>query len=355
MKNNFILSAFLFSLFLLSFTGCQHEVEEIINPQNEDVIGINSPLTDLVKKTSMNDGSPDNIIDKSSCLTVVLPVSVIANGNSLTISTPDDYVLIERIFDESATDEDTLVIVFPIKVVLPDYTEETLKDYDDLEDMQEDCMENGEDPDIECLDFVYPFTVSVYDMLNQVSKVITINSDKELFALFEAMDEDELASFNFPLTVMLSDSTELVINDNKMLEDIIEEAQDQCDEDDDNDYNDDDIDDSAFVDILLDGTWRISHFADKTDRTMDFKDYDFRFFKDEYATAEKDGKVKEGEWETYGDDGVLTLELDYEKADFPLKKLKGEWIVTEYSTNKFELVSEEPKDGITATVTFTKN
>ncbi len=354
MKNYFKLLTLLSGLFLLSLAGCQKEVEEIINPQNEDVISADSPLSDLVKRTSMNDGSPDNIIDKSSCLTVVLPVSVIANGNDLTISKPDDYVLIERIFDESDSDDDTLVINFPIKVLLPDYTEVTLKDYDDLEDLQEECMENGKDPDIECLDFVYPFNVSIYDILNQVSKVITVNNDKELYTLFEDMDENDLASINFPLTVMLSDSTNMVITDNKMLEDIIEDAEDQCDEDDDNDYNDDDIDDSAFVDILLDGTWHISHFTDKNDRTDDFKGYNFKFFEDEYATASKDGEIKEGEWETYGDDGVLVIELEYE-ADFPLDKLNIDWIVTEYSTDKIKLISEKPEDGVTVTVTFEKN
>ncbi len=354
MKNYFKLLTLVFGLLLLSLTGCQKEVVEIINPQNENVIGINSPLSDLVKRTSMNDGSFDNIIDKSSCLTVVLPVSIVANGNNLTITTPDDYVLIERIFDASDTDKDTLVIIFPVNVVLPDYTEVTLNDYDDLEDEQEDCVENGDDPDIECLDFVYPITVSVYDSLNQVSKVVTVSSDKELFALFEEMDENDLASFVFPLTVVLSDGTEMVIPDNRKLEDMIEDAEDECDEDDDNDFNDDDIDDLVFVDLLLDGTWRISHFANKTDGTDNFKGYTFSFYEKEYATAAKNGLLIEGEWETYGDEGVLVIELDYE-ADFPLEKLNFEWIVTEYSANQFKLVSEEPEDGTTTKVTFTKN
>ncbi len=354
MNNSFKLLTLVFGLLFLSLTGCQKEVVEIINPQNENVIGGDSPLSDLVKRISMNDGSFDNIIDKSSCLTVVLPVSVVANGNNLTITTPDDYVLIERIFDASDTDTDSLEIIFPVKVVRPDYTELTLKDYDDLEDAHEDCVENGNDPDIECLDFVYPITVSVYDLLNQVSKVVTVNNDKELFALFEELDENDLASFVFPLKVVLSDSTEMVIPDNRSLEDMIENAEGECDEDDDNDYNDDDIDDLVFVDLLLDGTWRISHFEDKTDITDNFKGYTFSFYENEHTTAAKNGVLVEGEWETHGDDGALAVEFDYE-ADFPLEKLNEEWIVTEYSSNQFQLFSEEQEDSVTTKVTFIKN
>ncbi len=341
-------------VFLLSISGCQQEEVIITDPQNNDIIGYSSPLADLVKRTTMNDGSADNIIDNSSCTQIVLPVTVVANGDSLTINSPDDYVLIERIFDASATDVDSLYIIFPITVILPDFTEVLVDNYHELWELQEDCLENGEDPDIECLDFVYPITVSIYDSLNQVSEVVTVHNDEELFDLFESMDENQLASFEFPITVLLSDSTEVVLTNNQQLEDLIESVEDQCDEDDDNDFNDDDIDDSELIAVLMDGSWRLAYFFDGTDGTADFAGYEFAFLDDGVATATLDSLVTEGSWETYGDDGSLGLELDFD-ADLPLEKLNTEWLVTEFKDNLIEIIDNDSEDGVTVTVHFEKN
>ena len=238
---------------MLFFGACQEDVVIITNPENENAIGTTSPLADLVRNTAMNDGSYDNILDNSSCTSIVLPVSVIANQIEITINTVEDYKLVERVFDESSTDVDVLVFVFPITVIMADFSEVTASNKEELEDLIEDCVEGGDDIDIECLDFTYPITVSVYDSANQVSDVVTLNNDEDLFKFFEALDENELVSFDFPLIVYLSDSTEVTIENNNELEEIIEEVAEECDEDDDKDYNDDDIDDSVLIDVLLNG------------------------------------------------------------------------------------------------------
>ncbi len=351
MFNYFKTLVLLIGILISGFTGCQEEVVVVTDNQS-DVFGYSTPLADLVKRITMKDGSFDNIIDNSSCISVVLPASVIANGISLTISTADDYVLIERIFDESATDTDTLVIVFPITVMTADYDTEEVEGYEELNDLVKDCLENGADPDIECLDFIYPVTVSIYDSLSQVSQVISVNNDEELFELFASMEESELASFAFPLTVLLSDGSEVVVTNNQQLEDLIESVEDQCDEDDDNDYNDDDIDDSELIAVLMDGSWRLTYYFDTTDGTAGFAGYVFAFLNDGVATATLDSQVIEGTWETYGDDGTLGLELDFD-ADLPLEKLNTEWQVTEFNNDLIKLVNND--DGVKITVQFEKN
>ena len=179
--NHFLLITIL-GLFFLG--GCQEEIIEIIDPQNETTIGADSPVAALVEKTSMKDGSGDNILDKSSCSSVVLPVTVIANGVQLVINSEDDFRLIERIFDESITDNDSLEFIFPIMVILADHTEVIINSEDELEDLAEDCIEGGGDDDIECIDFIYPISISIYDGTNQVLEVIIIHNDEELFVLF---------------------------------------------------------------------------------------------------------------------------------------------------------------------------
>jgi hypothetical protein len=308
--------------------GCQEEVIEIIDPQNDNTISSESPVAALVQKTSMKDGSADNILDNSSCSTVVLPVTVIANGVEVIINSEEDFKLVERIFDESDTDDDILEFIYPIKVILADHTEVIVNNDDELEDLIEDCIEGGGDEDIECLDFKYPINISIYDGTNQVLDVVVIHNDEGLFNLFESLKNEGFVSFNFPLTLLV-DGTEIVANDNSELEDLIEAFADDCDEDDDNDFNDDDIDDSELIAVLLDGEWAITFFFDDEDETAQFNGYVFTFFENRAATAAKDGMEVMGSWESYGDDGSLELELDF-GPESPLDELEDDWDIIEF-------------------------
>ena len=352
MKMNFrhIASSLIIALFFLG--SCQEEVIEITNPDNSSTINSESPLADLVQKTSMKDGSVDNILDNTSCSTVVLPVTVIANGIEVVINSEEDYKLVERIFDESETDDDELEFIYPIKVILSDHAEVTVNNDDELEDLLKDCVEGGFDDDIECLDFIYPLNISIYDAANQVLDVITITNDEELHDLFESLEDEDFISFNFPLTLLLLDGTVVIVNDNDALEDLIEDEADDCDEDDDNDYNDDDIDDTELKAILIEGEWAITYFFDDIDETASFNGYTFTFFEDESAIAKKDGIETEGHWESYGDDGSLEIELNF-GSESPLDELEEDWGVVSFSDTRIEL-NDHNEDGTADTVVFEK-
>jgi hypothetical protein len=118
---------FLLVVFGLLVSGCQNEVTEIIEPSQNDAFNTNSAVSELVQRTSYNDGSDDNIIDGSSCVKLVLPVTVKANGVEFTIQSEDDYSEIEKILDRFDDDDDWVEIFFPVTVVLADHTENYCK------------------------------------------------------------------------------------------------------------------------------------------------------------------------------------------------------------------------------------
>lgn len=343
--NHFILIA----IVGLLLGGCQEEVIEIIDPQDTTTISADSPVAVLVQKTSMKDGSFDNILDNSSCTSVVLPVTVIANGVELVINSEEDFKLVERIFDESDTDDDILEFIYPITLILADHEEVTVNNDDELEDLVEDCIEGGGDDDIECLDFIYPISISIYDGTNQVLDVVIIHNDQELHDLFESLKDEGFVSFDFPLTLLV-DSVEVVVNDNKELEDLIEDVADSCDEDDDNDFNDDDIDDTDLRAVVLNGEWAITYFFDDVDETSQFSGFVFAFFEDRSATATKDGIVVGGSWATYGDDGTLELELDF-GTESPLDELDDDWDIIEFGEDIIRL-KDTSGDGSEEFLTF---
>ena len=238
-------------MLLLLFMGCQDELTEISAPPTEAVLTKQSEVASLVQRTALRDGSGDNIIDSASCISLELPLTVVANGLEITINSEEALELVEEIFDEFDDDDDILEILFPITVVLPDYSEQVIQNAEQLEDLVEQCVE-GDDDDIECVDFAYPITLSVFNTETQVNEVITITNDEELYQFFEALDDDDLVGFEFPINLVTVGGETLVITDNDELEDALEDAIDDCDERDD-DGDDDDGDNDDDKDTPFDG------------------------------------------------------------------------------------------------------
>ena len=340
----------LFLLFI--FSGCQEESEEITPPPSGKVIMPNSVLADLIQRIALKDGSSDNIIDNSSCTTLELPVTVVVNGQEIKIDSADDFKTVERILDEFENDNDTLSIIFPVTVTISDYTELIINNDEEWEDIIDQCTEGGHDDDIECVDFQYPLTFSVYDSKNQLSDVITINDDGELYRFFDTQEEGDLVGFKFPITVILFDGEEITINNNDQLKGVIENASDDCDEDDDNDHNDDDADDAALINALLASDWEITYFFNGTDKTKAFADFVLKFFSDRTASATDWVSLVKGTWQSYGDEGFLELEFDFEDA--PFNDLQKDWELVEFTDSFIKLKNVSEEDGSVSTLFFKK-
>jgi len=239
-----IYNIFFISLLLMTFISCQDEISQIIEPTQGEALKVNANVTNLVQRTVTKDGSKDNIIDNASCLQVQLPVTVTVNEIEINVNSEDDFEVIEAVFDEFDDDSDHLEIFFPIEIILSDYSKISINTQEELEALIEDCGgENEMDDDIECLDFVYPISLSMYNSENQLTKTVQIENDEQFYKLIDDIDDNDIVVANFPISVILYDGSERNIENMDILENVIEEVKDMCDEDDDNDYDDDDDDD----------------------------------------------------------------------------------------------------------------
>lgn len=225
LKNILFLSVVMISLLFIS---CQEEIIETNQeePQTETFTAI-SPLANLLQRTSTLDGSIDNIIDGASCLSVELPVTVFVNGLQIIIDSEDDFEVIEAIFDQLSNDQDTLDILFPITIILNDYTEVVIQNQLELEEYISECFDND---DIECVDFVYPITYSVFDSAGNTFETVTINNDEEMYLFIENLEPTDIVSLNFPVTLIYFNGDTEEVNNNSELEEAIENAIDLCDE-----------------------------------------------------------------------------------------------------------------------------
>lgn len=312
MKNlSKIILMFFFTMTLMS---CQEEIIEIIEPTNEASLKVDTKVASLIQRTAMKDGSSDNIIDGASCINVQLPVSVIVNDLEIIIDEVSDFETIEAIFDATDFDDDLLEIIFPITIITSNYEEFVVNSKEEFEQYTAACLEkNAIDDDIECLDFVYPIQISVYDSSSQLLNTIAITDDAHFFKFIDHMEGYHVVEINFPITVILFDGTERIIENMEALELVIEATDGLCDEDDDCDFDDDDCDECSqddFIEMLLDCPLLIERLKiNEEDLTEEYKYFSMHFFEDGTVKVIGVNADTYGEWEIETTDEGIFLNV----------------------------------------------
>ncbi|MBT8325121.1 MAG: hypothetical protein KJO96_07450 [Winogradskyella sp.] len=316
-----------FALFL--FTSCQDEVVDIIDPNEQETIVPGSRLANLMRSATSNDGSYDNILDNSDCFSIELPVTIILDGITITIEEADDLDELEDLLEELVDNEDFIDFVFPLTIILNDYTEIVIESLDQLEAYIDQC-DNDEDV-IECVDFQYPISFSVFNTEFQVIDTIVIESDQQLYAFLESLDDENAAlliSLNFPVTLVYANGDTLVVNNNQELSDAIEAAEEDCDDDDPTLCDEDEI-----AQNLLECRWEID-------------DTNFNDFDDLHITFNANGGfVIEGAPGTAN----VTGNWDLETTDIGVKlilseltafqeDLGGIWLIVECEEDELEII-----------------
>ena len=301
---------------LIIFTSCRSENDLSIDPPAEEALTANSAVALLLLKTALNDGSSDNIIDSANCLSVQLPVTLTVNGTTLIVNNEDGYQEIEDIIDSFNDDIDSIVISYPIVVVLEGYSTVTVNSDTELRALASNCAgENENDDDIECIDFQYPITASVFNINNDVINTITINNDNDMYDFIDDLDQFTAVTINFPIALLLADGTTQNVSTIQELENAIEAAEDTCDEDDDYDYDDDDCDfcttndlDSLFATCT---DWEVSELErNDTDLTDSYDGYLFSFNNDGTLTVVDGTTTWNGTWTASGTGNNITVTIN---------------------------------------------
>ncbi len=321
----------------LLFTSCQEEFEEV-GGDTQETITANSNTATLIENTATNDGSFDNIVDSASCIAINFPYTVEVNGIQITIDSKEDLHAIEEIFDEFDTDNDILDILFPITITFGDFSELVIESFEQLRELASQCREGGDDDDIECIDFVYPVTLFTFDINEQQTGEVTVNSDKELRRFFAGLEDEEIVSIQFPLTLKKFDGTEIVVDSNAELAAALERAKDECDEDDDDDFNDDDFTKERLDAFLVECPWEIREVRRMDiDQTEQYLENMLTFSEDGSVVYQGPmGNMLTGEWTTRVTDNGIALNLAFETlVDFTL-----EWLVYEIGDHKIKLFSD---------------
>ncbi|NNK81928.1 MAG: hypothetical protein HKO92_02270, partial [Flavobacteriaceae bacterium] len=344
MRLNFRFILILSFFALLINTSCQNEFLEESSQNQEDTLVPNSALTSVMRSASANDGAIDNILDETSCFSVNLPVTIIVNDITITINSLEDLEIIEELYDEFEDDEDSLEFLFPITIILNDYDEIVLESEDDLEAFIEDCTENTSDDDvIECVDFVYPITVSLYDTSFQVIDNVTFNNDNELYDFLEELEDDDnnqviIASLNFPVTLIYADGSTIEVNSNIELQAAIDAAEEDCYDDDEDSCDNDEI-----AANLQECYWEIEAYNGDDN----YQEIDFMFMEDGTVKILTENDFYEyGTWSmSLSSDNTTEIVIDGLQE---FQMFNGSWIIIECDDDELVIVREV--EGETTTI-----
>lgn len=94
--------------------------------------------------------------------------------------------------------------------------------YGMLERISINTSEISDDANIACVNFVYAFSVYVYDEELNFTGVQTLSNDAEFSAFLGSLTEDLYISLSYPITGTLQDGTEVSINTNEELKNSID-------------------------------------------------------------------------------------------------------------------------------------
>lgn len=318
------------------FISCQEEYVDIEEPDKSITISADDHIADLIFKVVLKDGSFDNIIDRCSEISIKFPYSIMIEDQLYSVSSRED---IDKIMMDYFDLRDDITINYPVTISYSDYSEKIIYNDDELEQIQEQYNIEITDDDIECIDFVYPIELSLYDTEYQKTDLIVANNDYDIYSIFDDIS-NLIVQFDFPISVKIDENIIRIFN-NDELENEIMNVITGCDEDDDVEFDDEDF---PFEDLLTDHEWEVSFYSDTTDETSSFNSYIFNF-KSEYTLQVNTGsEIIYGTWEAVLD-SITILEIEFDTDETPLIWLNDGWRIIYKSTSLIDMEAESDVDG----------
>ncbi len=195
---------------------------------------------------------------------------------------------------------------------------------------------------IDCMDFIYPITVFIYNSNQQQTGSQTVNSDSELLALLQSLETGTYIALQFPLSVVLQDGTVVEVTTNAELIALISGCS----------ANGGGVP-SNFEAILTSGSWFVTYFFDDIDETTDFAGYEFTFDPDNTAQAVSATNTVGGTW-NLTTSTTPDLSLFFGNTD-PFNELDEDWDIIEATQDIIRLKHISGGDGSVDFLTFERN
>ncbi|MBS1534345.1 MAG: hypothetical protein JST78_04645 [Bacteroidetes bacterium] len=339
---------FIFSaIFFLSLTSCQEE-EDVQNIDTSQSLTKDAPLSVLIRRVLQYPTNYDNVLDGTASFSVVLPVYITLNNQSIHVVDSEDLAYVKSVKNMSNTDNDIVYFTFPITLKKPDYSEIVIQSQQQYDEYLTSCGSDSNFHEISCVGFKYPIQLKLYNTSTQAAYTKKVYGNAEFYNFSSSLKSDELYSFAYPVEMQKPDGAYNSLIKNIDIESFINNYIGTCEAE---------SNQSTISDVVVQGTWMVSLFMDEGhDETYEFNGYTFVFNQNGSLVATKNSVNTNGDWESYPHDGNTKFEIDFPGGggNGALHYLEEDWIVLEYNTSLIKLSHQNGGGGESHLITLTK-
>lgn len=184
---------------------------------------------------------------------------------------------------------------------------------------------------IECVDFQYPISFTLYNANFQVLETVTIESDDALISFLQSQMDTETAAFvslNFPVTLIYEDETSVEVTNNQDLEAALMAAEASCG-----------ISETCDLETVTEYLMACPQIPTLNAFTPSFTTFEFLENNEIFSMYELD-LPHSGTWDIAEIEGEIHVVINFNGLD----DFNGEWIVLECSSE--ELILQQGDDAL---------
>lgn len=336
-----------YAIFFLSLTSCQEE-EDVQTIDTSQSLTKDAPLSVLIRRVLQYPTNYDNVLDGTASFSVVLPVYITLNNQSIHVVDSEDLAYVKSVKNMSNTDNDIVYFTFPITLKKPDYSEIVIQSQQQYDEYLTSCGSDSNFHEINCVGFKYPIQLKLYNTSTQAAYTKKVYGNAEFYNFSSSLKSDELYSFSYPVEMQNPDGAYSSLIKNVDIESFINNYIGTCETQ---------SNQSTLSEVVVQGTWMVSFFMDEGhDETYEFNGYTFVFNQNGTLVATKNSINTNGNWESYPHDGNTKFEIDFPGGggNGALHYLEEDWIVLEYTTSSIKLSHQNGGGGESHLITLTK-
>lgn len=205
-------------LTLLSLVGCQKEEYEVLGEDQGVAVTSDSEFHHLVQRSAMHDGSADDQIDQSPCLSIQFPYTIELDGMEIEIHSQANLAAVLGSIEEA--EQNHVSIRFPVNVKTSSHEEVTVSNKRQMAGLQQGCRNQIREDlaPISCIQIEFPIKIFSYNSEIQESSSETIRNKAQLYWYLENVSDAEILSFEFPIRLIYKDKTFVKVNNRSAME-----------------------------------------------------------------------------------------------------------------------------------------
>lgn len=208
---------FFFSLVLIVL-GCYEDDSQLLESTN--AAHRSSELTPLIKSITLHDASFDDLVDKTSCFSLVFPYQLKVNSRVQRMDSAHEI--------SDLDEDDTIEIIFPVSVVFSNYNNHEVISNSEFNTIKNLCENEERIQTNSCFDFVYPVSIKEYNEQGSTFETLTFDNNKALFLYLDHLHDSDVYEIDFPISLLNSDSRSITINSNLEFIEALETSSSDC-------------------------------------------------------------------------------------------------------------------------------